>query len=262
MNLALYSGATGMEAQQLSLNVISNNIANVNTAGYKQNKIEFQDLLYQNPRPVGGETGAGNIVPVGIELGNGTKVVSTGKVFSQGNLKNTENEFDFAIDGVGFFEIERADGTSAYTRDGAFKRGPNGEVTTSDGLPVLNGPNNLPPDGVGIFVDPSGTVNVQLGDGTIQQAGQFQIIRFNNPAGLKSLGGNLYIETPASGPPEAGQPNENGFGSIKQGYLEMSNVNVVEEMVNMIVAQRAYEINAKSIQTSDEMMGRVNQLKR
>ena len=247
MNLSLYAGATGMEAQQLSLNVISNNIANVNTTGFKKSKIEFQDLLYQNPRPVGGETGAGNIVPVGIEMGNGTKVTSTARVFSQGSLTHTERELDFAIDGIGFFEVERADGTSSYTRDG---------------LPVLNGPNNLPPDRVGIFVDPSGLVSIQLSDGTIQQSGQFQLTRFSNSAGLKSIGGNLYIETTASGPPEAGLPNENGFGGIQQGYLEMSNVNVVEEMVNMIVAQRAYEINGKSIQTSDEMMGRVNQLKR
>ncbi|MBT4224718.1 MAG: flagellar basal-body rod protein FlgG [Opitutae bacterium] len=262
MNLSLYSGATGMEAQQLSLNTISNNIANVNTTGFKKSKIEFQDLLYQNPQPVGGETGAGNIVPVGIEMGNGTKVTSTARVYSQGSLTQTERELDFAIDGNGFFEIERADGTSGYSRDGALKVGPNGEITTSDGLPVLNGPNNLPPDRVGVFVSPSGLVSVQLADGTIQESGQFQLTRFSNPSGLKSIGGNLQIETAASGPPEAGNPNENGFGSIQQGYLEMSNVNVVEEMVNMIVAQRAYEINAKSIQTSDEMMGRVNQLKR
>ena len=262
MNLSLYSGATGMEAQQLSLNTISNNIANVNTTGFKKSKIEFQDLLYQNPQPVGGETGAGNIVPVGIEMGNGTKVTSTARVYSQGSLTQTERELDFAIDGNGFFEIERADGTSGYSRDGALKVGPNGEITTSDGLPVLNGPNNLPPDRVGVFVSPSGLVSVQLADGTIQESGQIQLTRFSNPSGLKSIGGNLQIETAASGPPEAGNPNENGCGSIQQGYLEMSNVNVVEEMVNMIVAQRAYEINAKSIQTSDEMMGRVNQLKR
>ena len=262
MNLSLYAGATGMEAQQLSLNTISNNIANVNTTGFKKSKIEFQDLLYQNPRPVGGDTGAGNIVPVGIEMGNGTKVTSTARVFSQGNLTQTERELDFAIDGNGFFEVERADGTSAFSRDGALKVGPNGEITTSNGLTILNGPNNLPPERTGIFVSPSGLVSVMMPDGTMQEAGQFQLTRFNNAAGLKSLGGNLYIETAASGPPEASLPNENGYGGIQQGYLEMSNVNVVEEMVNMIVAQRAYEINGKSIQTSDEMMGRANQLKR
>jgi len=262
MNLSLYSGATGMEAQQLSLNTIANNIANVNTSGFKKSKIEFQDLLYQNPRPVGGETGAGNIVPTGIEMGNGTKVVSTARVFSQGNLTQTSEKMDFAIDGIGFFEVERPDGTPSYTRDGAFKIGPNGEITTSEGLPILNGPNNFPPEATGIFVAPTGLVSVQLGDGTIQENGQFQLTRFNNPGGLKSLGGNLYQETPASGPPEAGLPGENGFGSIQQGYLEMSNVNVVAEMVNMIVAQRAYEINAKSIQTSDEMMARVSNLRR
>ena len=242
MNLSLYSGATGMQAQQLNLNVISNNIANVNTTGFKKNKIEFQDLLYQNPRQSGGQTGAGNVIPTGVEMGNGTKVVSTAKIFTQGQLTQTSEKMDVAIDGVGFFQVERPDGTEAYTRDGAFKVGPDGQITTADALPLA----------AGLQIDPEVTKII----------GQLELVRFPNSSGLKALGGNLYIETEASGPPEIGAPGENGFGVLQQGYLEMSNVNVVEEMVNMIIAQRAYEINSKSIQTSDDMLARVNQLKR
>jgi flagellar basal-body rod protein FlgG len=260
MNLSLYSGATGMQAQQLNLNVISNNIANVNTTGYKKNKIEFQDLLYQNPRQSGGQTGAGNVIPTGVEMGNGTKVVSTAKIFTQGQLTQTSEKMDVAIDGVGFFEVERADGTLAYTRDGAFKIGPEGQMTTADGL-VINGLPAIDANVTNVFISPDGNISVETPDGT-QELAPIQLSRFPNPSGLKSIGGNLYIQTEASGEVEAGQPGQNGFGVIQQGYLEMSNVNVVEEMVNMIIAQRAYEVNSKSIQTSDDMLSRVNQLKR
>jgi flagellar basal-body rod protein FlgG len=260
MNLSLYSGATGMQAQQLNLNVISNNIANVNTTGYKKNKIEFQDLLYQNPRQSGGQTGAGNVIPTGVEMGNGTKVVSTAKVFTQGQLTQTNEKMDVAIDGGGFFQVEKSDGTEAYTRDGAFKIGPDGQLTTADALPLAAGL-QIDPEVTNVFISPTGEVSTETADGT-QIIGQIELVRFPNPSGLKSLGGNLYIETDASGPPEIGAPGENGFGVIQQGYLEMSNVNVVEEMVNMIIAQRAYEVNSKSIQTSDDMLSRVNQLKR
>ncbi|MBG31380.1 MAG: flagellar basal-body rod protein FlgG [Opitutae bacterium] len=260
MNLSLYSGATGMQAQQLNLNVISNNIANVNTTGYKKNKIEFQDLLYQNPRQAGGETGAGQVVPTGVEMGNGTKVVSTAKVFTQGTLTKTGEKMDMAIEGSGFFRVERPDGTESFTRDGAFKVGPDGLVTTSDGLPLALGL-TIDPEATNVFVAPTGEISVETVDGTVV-AGVMELVRFPNASGLKSIGGNLYLETEASGPPEIGAAGQNGFGTIKQGYLEMSNVNVVEEMVNMIIAQRAYEINSKSIQTSDEMLSRINQLKR
>ncbi|MBT3637049.1 MAG: flagellar basal-body rod protein FlgG [Opitutae bacterium] len=260
MNLSLYSGATGMQAQQLNLNVISNNIANVNTTGYKKNKIEFQDLLYQNPRQAGGQTGAGNVIPTGVEMGNGTKVVSTAKIFTQGQLTQTSEKMDVAIDGVGFFQVERPDGTEAYTRDGAFKVGPDGQITTADALPLAAGL-QIDPEVTNVFVSPTGEVSVETADGT-QIIGQLELVRFPNPAGMKAMGGNLFIETEASGAPEIGAPGENGFGVLQQGYLEMSNVNVVEEMVNMIIAQRAYEINSKSIQTSDDMLSRVNQLKR
>ena len=165
MNLSLYSGATGMQAQQLNLNVISNNIANVNTTGYKKNKIEFQDLLYQNPRQSGGQTGAGNVVPTGVEMGNGTKVVSTAKIFTQGQLTQTSEKMDIAIDGVGFFQVERPDGTEAYTRDGAFKIGPDGQLTTADALPLAAGL-QIDPEVTNVFVSPTGEVSVETADGT------------------------------------------------------------------------------------------------
>jgi flagellar basal-body rod protein FlgG len=260
MNLSLYASATGMEAQQLNLNVIANNIANVNTTGFKKNKIEFQDMLYQSRRESGGETGGGNVVPAGIELGNGAKVVSTAKVFTQGQLTQTGEKMDVAIEGNGFFEVQRPDGSSAYTRDGALKVDATGQVTTSDGYPLVGGFAPISPDATSVSIAPSGDVTVKTPDG--ETTFRVQLVRFNNPSGLKALGSNLFEETAASGNPEAGNPGEAGFGALRQYYLEMSNVNVVEEMVNMIIAQRAYEINSKSIQTSDEMLSRVTQLKR
>ena len=261
MNLSLYASATGMEAQQLNLNTIANNIANVNTTGFKRSKVEFQDLLYQNPRPSGGEAGGGNIVPTGVELGNGTKVSSTSRVFTQGQLTETGEQFDVAIDGEGFFQVTNTDGNTVYTRDGAIKTGPNGELMTSDGL-VLTGLGNVPGDAVGVYISTTGQISYTLADGTSQVGSQIQLARFPNPSGLRALGGNLFVQTDASGQPEVGNPNENGYGALRQGYLEMSNVNVVQEMVSMITAQRAYEINSKSIQTSDEMLSRVADLKR
>ena len=249
-----------MEAQQLNLNTIANNLANVSTTGFKRSKIEFQDMLYQKPRAVGAEAGGGNLVPTGVEMGNGSRVVSTAKIFTQGQLKQTGERMDVAIEGEGFFEVQRPDGTTAYTRDGAFKVANDGRVTTSDGLPVLSGFQPIPPNATGVSISSNGEVTVQTPDGN--QAFRIQLARFNNPAGLASLGGNLYQETPSSGTPNVGNAGEAGVGSLVQGYLETSNVNVAEEMVNMILAQRAYEINSKSIQTSDQMMEQLNQLKR
>lgn len=260
MNLSLYSGATGMQAQQLNLNTIANNIANVNTTGFKKQKIEFQDLLYQNPRASGSEVGGGNRVPAGVEMGNGTQVVSTAKVFTQGQLTQTGEQLDLAIEGDGFFEVQRQDGTSAYTRDGGLKVDANGRIVTSNGLPLVGGFRPIPAEATNIGISDSGFVTVKTPNG--EQTFRMQLVRFANPAGLRSMGSNLYEETTASGPPEVGNPGESGFGTIRQSYLEMSNVNVVEEMVNMIIAQRAYEINSKSIQTSDDMLSRINQLKR
>ncbi len=260
MNLSLYSAATGMEAQQHNLNTIANNLANVNTAGFKRSKIEFQDLLYQTPRTTGSEVGGGNVLPTGIEVGNGSRVAATSKVFTQGQLTQTGEKLDIAVEGEGFFEVQRADGTIAYTRDGAFKLSADGQIVTSDGLPVLSGFQSVPTGTTDISVSDTGDVTFSGPGGT--QTFRLTLTRFANPSGLRSLGGNLYEETPASGTPETGAPAEQGFGKIKQGYIETSNVNIVEEMVNLIVAQRAYEINSKSIQTSDEMLQNVAQLKR
>lgn len=260
MNLSLYSAATGMESQQLNLNTIANNLANVNTPGFKRSKIEFQDLLYQKPtRASGADSGGGNIVPTGVEVGNGARVAATSKVFTQGQLTNTGEKFDIAIQGDGFFEVQRPDGTIGYTRDGAFKLNAQGQVVTVDGRPVLSGFQQVPA-GADITIAENGQVTVQSASGS--QTYRLTLTRFANPSGLRSLGGNLYEETAASGTPESGNPGEQSFGSTIQGYIESSNVNIVEEMVNLITAQRAYEINSKSIQSSDEMMQNVVNMKR
>jgi flagellar basal-body rod protein FlgG len=260
MNLSLYSAATGMEAQQLNLNTIANNLANVNTPGFKRSKIEFQDLLYQKPRASGSDSGGGNLVPTGIEVGNGSRVAATSKVFTQGQLTQTGEKFDVAIQGDGFFEVQRADGTIGYTRDGSFKLNAQGQMVNIDGLPLIGGFQPIPAGASSVNIAQNGEVTVQSASGT--QSFRLTMTRFANPSGLRSLGGNLYEETAASGTPESGSPSEAGFGSIIQGYTEASNVNIVEEMVNLIVAQRAYEINSKSIQTSDEMLQNVANMKR
>ena len=258
MNLSLYTAATGMEAQQLNLNTIANNLANVNTPGFKRSKIEFQDLLYQKPRAVGSDSGGGNVVPTGIEVGNGARVASSSKLFTQGQLTNSGSNMDFAIQGDGFFEVQRSDGTIGYTRDGSFQLNAQGQVVTTDGLPVLSGFQTVP-QGATLTVSANGQATIQSPSGS--QSFRLTLTRFANPAGLSSLGANLYQETAASGTPETGNPGEQGYGSTLQGYVEGSNVNIMEEMVNLIVAQRAYEINSKSIQTSDEMLQNVNNMK-
>jgi len=260
MNLSLYSAATGMEAQQLNLNTIANNLANVNTTGFKRSKIEFQDLLYQRPRASGADSGGGNLVPTGIEVGNGARVAATSKVFTQGQLSQTGEKFDLAIQGDGFFEVQRPDGTVGYTRDGSFKLNAQGQVVTVDGLPVLSGFQSIPTGTTGVNISTTGEVTVESASGT--QSFRLTMTRFANPSGLRSLGGNMYQETAASGSPETGAPSEAGYGSVIQGYTEASNVNIVEEMVNLITAQRAYENNSKSIQTSDEMLQNAANMKR
>lgn len=260
MNLSLYASATGMEAQQLNLNNIANNIANVNSTGFKRSKVEFQDLLYQSQAPKGGDAGGGGTTPTGIEVGNGARAVSTTKVFSQGQLTQTDNQWDMAIDGEGFFQLSRADGTTVYTRDGSLKIDGTGQIVNNNGL-VYTGLGAVPNNVTGVFIAPTGEISFETPNGIV--AGPtVQLARFSNPNGLKSLGSNLYEETQGSGAVVIGNAGIDGFGQLRQNYLEMSNVNVVEEMVNMIVAQRAYEINSKAIQTSDEMMATVNQLKR
>jgi flagellar basal-body rod protein FlgG len=260
MNLSLYSAASGMEAQQQNLNTIANNLANVNTTGFKRSQISFQDLLYQKPRAAGAQDSGGNTVPTGIEIGNGTRIAATQKIFTEGDLSSTNEQLDLAIQGDGFFEVQRPDGTSAYTRDGSFKVSSSGQVTTADGLPVLSGFQAVPTGTTDITISTDGQVTYTTSSGT--QSFRLQLTRFANPSGLQSLGGNLYSETTASGTPETGSPGEQGFGTTMQGYLEGSNVNIVQEMVNLITAQRAYEINSKSIQTSDEMLQNINQMKR
>jgi flagellar basal-body rod protein FlgG len=257
---ALYSSAAGMESQQLNLDVIANNLANVNTTGFKRSKIEFQDLLYDTTRSAGAEQSNGNQLPTGLQIGHGSRAVATSKVFTEGELTQTGESLDMAIQGDGFFQVTMPDGTLAYTRDGAFKTSSSGQITTSDGLSVQSGFQPIPVGTTAINVSPDGTVSLS---GTSGQTNfQIQLVRFANPAGLQSVGRNLYIETPASGTPETGTPNQAGFGSLQQNYLEMSNVKVVEEMVNMIVAQRAYEVNSKAVQAADEMMQQSNNLRR
>lgn len=257
---ALYSSAAGMQSQQLNLDVIANNLANVNTTGFKKSKIEFQDLLYQTTRAAGAEQGAGNQVPTGIQIGHGSQPVATAKVFTTGELSQTGERLDVAIQDDGFFEVQLPDGSSAYTRDGALKLAADGRITTSDGMVFQGGFQPIPPGTTSITISPTGEITTQGANGS--QNFRVQLVRFANPAGLDSIGRNLYRETPASGNAEIGNPGENGFGSLQQGYLEMSNVKVVEEMVNMIVAQRAYEVNSKAVQAADEMMQLSNNLRR
>ena len=244
----------------MNLNTIANNLANVNTTGFKKNKIEFQDMLYEKKRAVGAEEGSGNLVPAGVEVGNGSRVASTAKIYTQGQVTQTGEKMDVAIQGDGFFEVQRPDGTTAYTRDGGLKIASDGRVVTNDGLPLLSGFQPIPVDAQNVSISTNGQVTVQTPGGS--QNFQVQLVRFNNPAGLRSVGGNLLEETPSSGTPTLGNPAEAGFGSLLQNYLETSNVNVAEEMVNMILAQRAYEVNSKAIQTSDQMMELTNNLKR
>ena len=257
---SLYSGASGMETQQYNLNTIANNLANANTAGFKKSKIEFQDLIYQRPRAVGAEAGGGNVVPTGVEMGNGARVVSTSKVFTQGSLKQTGEKFDVAIQGDGFLQVQKPDGGFGYTRDGGLKVDGQGRVITSDGLIVLSGFGPIPAGTTAVSFSSNGEVTVESSGGV--QNFRVQLARFANPAGLRSLGGNIYEETPASGTAELGNPGESGYGTLLQGFVESSNVSIIEEMVNMIQAQRAYEVNSKSIQTSDEMLGQIAQLTR
>ncbi|MHC1765504.1 MAG: flagellar basal-body rod protein FlgG [Verrucomicrobiia bacterium] len=257
---ALYSSAAGMQSQQTNLDIIANNLANVNTTGFKKDKAEFQDLLYQTSRTPGADQGGGNQLPTGVQIGHGSRLVATSKVFTTGELTQTGERLDVAIQGDGFFEVQMPDGSRAYTRDGALKTGSDGRITTSDGLVLQGGFQPIPSGTTGISIAPTGEVTTSGASGN--QSFRLQIIRFANPSGLQSLGRNLFRETTASGPAELGNPGENGFGELQQGYLELSNVRVVEEMVNMIVAQRAYEVNSRAVQASDEMMQISNNLRR
>lgn len=259
---ALWTAASGMEAQQLNVDVIANNLANVNTVGFKKSRVDFQDVMYQTLRAPGSPAARGAQVPTGIQVGLGTRPVATQKMFAQGDFTQTGNPLDMVIEGQGFFQVQRPDGTIGYTRDGSCKLDSQGRLVTSDGY-VLQPELTIPSGAESISIGTDGTVSVTLpGQTQPQEVGQIQIARFINPAGLKSEGRNLFSATAASGDPQTGTPGLNGFGTIAQGFVEMSNVKVVEEMVNMIVAQRAYEINSKSIQTADQMLELSNNLRR
>ena len=258
---ALWTAATGMQAQQVNMDVIANNLANVNSSGFKKSRADFQDILYQTSRAAG--TGVdGNEVPTGVQVGLGSRVAAVQKVFTSGDFQQTENELDLAIEGSGFFQVILPDGTDAYTRSGAMKKDSTGRLVTSDGYPVV--PEIvIPENSTAINVGSRGNVEVLLdGESIPTLAGNIELIRFGNPSGLKSLGRNLYAETPTTGNPISGTPGEEGFGTLSQGFLEGSNVNIMEEMVNMIAGQRAYEVNSKAIKTADEMLSITSQLVR
>ena len=262
MMRSLWSSASGMKGQQLNMDNISNNLANVNTTGFKKSRVSFQDLMYQNLRQAGTPNNQGSEIPTGLQIGHGVKPGATQKMFTPGSLKSTSNPLDMAIEGDGFFEVLMPDGTSAYTRDGSFSLDSQGQVVTSDGY-LLQPPINIPAEATEISINEEGVVNYfEPGAEEPQEAGQIELVDFANPAGLESIGQNLYSETAASGDPLVGLPAQDGYGAISQNFLEESNVEVVDEMVDMIAAQRAYETNSKSIQASDEMLQQANQLRR
>lgn len=254
MMRALYSAASGMIAQQYNMDTISNNLANVNTTGFKGNMARFQDLVYQQLQAPGAPIGAAT-VPVGQQVGLGVKVGSSEKLFTQGSLQHTGNPLDVAIEGDGFFQITLPDGTTGYTRDGSFKEDANGSIVTASGY-FLQPQVNIPQNAVSVSINTDGTVTAQVPGSTQPQTlGTISLARFVNPAGLSPItGGNYYTETSASGPPIVSQPQINGAGGLQGGYIEQSNVQVVNEIVNMIVAQRAYEANSKAIGASDQML--------
>ncbi len=258
---SLNTAATGMDSQQHLIDTLSNNLANVNTTGFKASRANFQDLLYENIRAPGLQTTSGTIAPSGVQIGNGSKLISVEKSFEEGSMKITNKDTDLAITGKGFFRVQTPDGNIAYTRDGSFHRNADGRVVTAEGLSLI-------PE----IIVPSNTLNLRIGiDGVVtakvsgevesRNLGQVQIANFINPAGLNSMGRNLFAQTPASGEPNVTTAGENGTGIIQQGQLEASNVNIVEEMVQMIMGQRAYELNSKVVKTSDEMLASTNQMK-
>lgn len=251
---------TGLEAQQTQLDAITHNLANVGTNGYKRSRAVFEDLLYQNIRQVGAANTAETQLPTGLQLGSGVRAVATSRNFTQGALTQTGNQLDVGINGQGFFQVSMPDGTTAYTRDGAFQVDAQGQLVTSAGY-LLSPAITIPPNVQSVTIGRDGTVSATMPNATAPtQLGQLQLSSFINPAGLEPRGGNLFTETAASGNPQAGNPGTNGLGALNQGTVEGSNVNVVEELVAMIQTQRAYEINSKAIQTSDQMLAKLAQL--
>jgi flagellar basal-body rod protein FlgG len=257
MDASMWIAKTGLDAQQMRMSVISNNLANVNTTGFKRDRASFEDMLYQNIRQPGSQVTADNQSPTGLMLGTGVRLVATEKIHSQGSMVTTKNALDLAITGGGFFQVAQPDGTIAYTRDGSFKINAEGQVVTANGQP-LEPAINIPANASSISIGQDGTISVEIPGGGSQVLGQIELARFVNPAGLMSLGQNLLRETAASGAPVVVAPGAEGAGQIMQGALEASNVNVVEEMVNMIETQRAYEINSKAISSVDGMLRFLN----
>jgi flagellar basal-body rod protein FlgG len=260
---ALFTASTGMIAQQMNIDTIAHNLANVNTTGFKKSRVNFQDLIYETIKPAGTETAAGTTIPEGIQIGHGVRPSAIAKLFTPGNFVQTGNPLDLVIEGNGFFQVELPDGTTAYTRDGSFKINEQGTVMTADGYP-LTPTMSVPTDAEQVTVGSDGTVSARVPGNAVPQAlGVIQLVRFSNPAGLDArLGRNLLLETQASGTPTQGQPGIDGLGTIESGFLENSNVQVVEEILNLIIAQRAYEANSKIIQSSDEMLQIANNIKR
>lgn len=259
---ALWTAGTGMNVQQMNLDVIAHNIANVNTNGFKKSRADFQDLMYQTLRLQGARTEGGAMVPTGIQIGLGAMLSSVQKVFQQGDYQRTDNELDVAIEGNGFFQVNMPSGEKAYTRAGALKTDAEGKIVTSDGY-TIEPSLTIPARTTSISIENDGSVSVQIqGQTAPQSLGRIELATFINPTGLRAIGKNLFMETDASGTPTTGNPGQNGIGTVLQGFLEMSNVNVMQEMINMIIGQRAYEVNSKAIQAADEMLQMSNNLRR
>ena len=260
MMRSLWIAKTGMEAQQHQLDNISHNLANVATNGYKRSHAVFEDLIYQNMRQVGANSTEQTTLPTGLQVGLGVRPVATARIYTQGNLQQTSNNLDLAIKGDGFFQIQLPDGTNAYTRDGSFQLSANGQMVTSNGYTLLPGI-TIPANAQSLTIGNDGTVSVTLpGQAAAQTVGQLQLANFVNPAGLDPKGQNLFAETASSGTPNTGAPNNNGMGAVQQGFVETSNVNVVEELGQMIQTQRAYELNSNAVQTSDQMLQKLAQI--
>jgi flagellar basal-body rod protein FlgG len=257
---SLWISKTGMEAQQMQLDVISNNLANVSTNGFKRATAVFEDLMYQNLRQVGANSTEQSTLPTGLQVGLGVRTVATSRSFAQGNMQQSSNKLDVAIQGDGLFQVTMADGTTGYTRDGSFQLNSAGALVTATGQAIANGV-TVPANATAISIGGDGTVSATIPGSTApQNIGTIALARFINPSGLTPLGGNLYAESAASGQPQTGTPGQDGMGALMQGFVETSNVNVVQELVTMIQTQRAYEMNSKAIQTSDQMLQKLGQL--
>ena len=262
MQRSMFIAATGMDAQSLNIDVISNNLANVNTTGFKRSRADFQELMYQTLQDPGATSADGTILPTGIQLGLGVEPAAVQKIFKQGDFASTDNPLDLVVEGNGFFQILTPEGEVAYTRAGAFKLDSEGNIVNSNGY-AMEPAITIPANTLNITITTDGTVTaLQAGSTSPVEVGQIELAQFTNPGGLTSIGKNLFLTTESSGEPTTGAANSEGFGSVNQGFLELSNVNVVEEMVNMIVSQRAYELSSKVVQTSDEMLALANNIKR